>query len=93
MRFAWIATEKATYPLRVLCRALRVTPSGFYAWQRRPLSAHARRDAELDRGFIRIDGAPAQHQFQRPRRPDQSRQALRAAGAGQDADIDFRQAD
>jgi len=48
VRFAWIATEKATYPLRVLCRALRVTSSGFYAWQQRPLSAHARRDAELD---------------------------------------------
>jgi putative transposase len=47
VKFAWIATEKATHPLRVLCRVLRVTPSGFYAWRRR-LSAHARRDGELD---------------------------------------------
>ena len=44
VRFAWIATEKASSVARV-CRALRVSPSGFYAWQRRPVSAHARRDA------------------------------------------------
>jgi putative transposase len=43
-----IATEKATHPLRVLCRVQRVTPSGFYSGQRRPLSVHARRDGELD---------------------------------------------
>ena len=36
---ARISTEKATYPLRVLCRALRDIRIGFYAWQRRPLSA------------------------------------------------------
>jgi putative transposase len=48
VRFAWIATEKASYPLPALCRVLRVTRSGFYAWQRRPASRHATRDAELD---------------------------------------------
>ncbi len=29
------------------CRALRVSPSGFYAWQARPESAHAARDRQL----------------------------------------------
>ena len=44
MKFAWIQTEKASYPLTKLCRWLGVTPSGFYAWQQRPESTHERED-------------------------------------------------
>ena len=47
MKFAWIHTEKATYPLVRLCRWLDVTRSGYYAWRARPESAHARRDRRL----------------------------------------------
>ena len=47
MKFAWIQTEKATYPLAKLCRWLAVTPSGFYAWRARPESTHARTDRRL----------------------------------------------
>jgi putative transposase len=47
VRFAFIAAEKAEYPVHVLCRVLQVTRSGFYAWRRRPPSAHARADAQL----------------------------------------------
>ena len=47
MRFVFIAAEKAQHSVTVLCRCLRVTRSGFYAWQRRPESAHARRDRQL----------------------------------------------
>ena len=47
MKFAWIQTEKATYPVTKLCRWLEVTPSGFYAWCARPESAHARDDRRL----------------------------------------------
>jgi putative transposase len=39
--------EKAEYPLTVLCRCLRVSPSGFYAWCARPESAHTRKDRQL----------------------------------------------
>ena len=39
--------EKAKYPLTVLCRCLRVSPSGFYAWCARPESAHTRTDRQL----------------------------------------------
>jgi hypothetical protein len=47
MKFAWIHTEKATYPVTKLCRWLGVTPSGYYAWRVRPESAHAKRDRQL----------------------------------------------
>ena len=47
MKFAWIQTEKATYPLAKLCRWLDVTRSGFYAWQERPASARSQEDRRL----------------------------------------------
>lgn len=47
MKFAWIAAEKAEFPLVALCRNLGVRPSGFYAWRTRPESAHARDDRRL----------------------------------------------
>ncbi len=47
MKFAWIQSEKARYPLTKLCRWLGVTPSGFYAWQQRPESTHEREDRRL----------------------------------------------
>ena len=39
--------EQAEYPLTVLCRCLRVSPSGFYAWCARPESARTRKDRQL----------------------------------------------
>ena len=47
MRFGFIAAEKAQHSLSLLCRCLRVTRGGFYAWRRRPESVHAQRDRRL----------------------------------------------
>ncbi len=47
MRFAFIATEKATFPIRLLCRTLHVSRAGFYAWRGRAPSPRARADARL----------------------------------------------
>jgi putative transposase len=47
MRFAFIAAKKAEHSVTILCRCMRVTRSGFYAWQRRGLSARTKRDLIL----------------------------------------------
>ena len=51
MRFAFIATEKAAFPVRLLCRTLQVSRAGFYAWQTRP---PARRQQDDDRVSVQI---------------------------------------
>ena len=66
MRFAFIAAEKAVHAVTRLCRCLRVTRSGFYAWLRRGLSAHAQRDLVL-RTKLRAFFHASRHSYGRPR--------------------------
>jgi putative transposase len=47
VRFAFIAAEKAAFPVRLLCRALHVSRAGFYAWQARPPAPRTRADDRL----------------------------------------------
>ena len=47
MRFRFIDAEKACYPIRLLCRCLAVSRSGYYAWRGRAPSARAQDDARL----------------------------------------------
>jgi putative transposase len=66
--FRFIAAEKANHPVSLLCEVLGVSRSGFHAWQRRPPSPRARRDAWLleliepiHRDSHRTYGAPRVH--------------------------------
>ena len=47
MTFTFVLAEKASYSVTVLCSALDVSRSGFYAWCTRPSSAHAEQDKKL----------------------------------------------
>jgi putative transposase len=45
--FRFIDAEKALYPISLLCRVLRVSRSGYYAWSRRPPSRRSVEDSAL----------------------------------------------
>jgi len=51
--FEFIHAKKADYPIRRLCRALAVSPSGYYAWRSRPASPRTQVDQRL-RSAIRL---------------------------------------
>ena len=54
MRFELIDAEKAKYPIDVLCDALDVSRSGYYAWKGRPASARAKADEQLGVEIVAI---------------------------------------
>ena len=66
MRFRFIAVEKVDHSITMLCRCLRVTRSGFYAWRRRPESTHARDDCRL-KVLVRASFEESKHRYGSPR--------------------------
>jgi transposase InsO family protein len=66
VRFRFVAVEKAHHSISLLCGCLRVTRSGFYAWQRRPASAHAAQDRRL-RLLVRTSFEESRHRYGSPR--------------------------
>jgi len=63
-----VTAHQAVHRVAPICRALGVSPSGYYAWRKRPLSARARADVELSAQIAAIHresrgtyGAPRVH--------------------------------
>lgn len=65
-KYAAIVAHRAEYPVTVMCAALAVSPSGFYAAQARPRSARAIADAGL---LVRVRAAhrKSQRRYGAPR--------------------------
>jgi len=68
MRFRCIEDHRDTWPVQVLCDALEVSPSGYYAWRGRPESARAAANRALLADIRRVHeqhrrryGAPRIH--------------------------------
>ena len=66
MRFAFVHTEKVNHAVRCLCRVMRVTRSGYYAWAKRRPSRRQREDAQL-KVRIRAIHAASRGTYGRPR--------------------------
>ena len=58
--------RRSIHSVRAMCRVLRVSPSGFYAWRDRPASAHAQRDQRL-RVSIRASHEASRCRYGSPR--------------------------
>ena len=57
MRFRFVARERASFPVRALCRVVGVSASGFYAWLRRGSGDPARDDDNLARRIAAVFAA------------------------------------
>ena len=54
MRYSCIDRRRITFPVRLMCRSLSVSASGYYAWRVRAESERCRYDRELTRVIRRI---------------------------------------
>ncbi len=66
MRFRFIVVERAHHTVRILCRCLQVTTSGFYAWRKRPESTHACDDRRL-KVLVRASFEESKQRYGSPR--------------------------
>lgn len=59
MKFQFIAEQSQQYSITLLCQALEVSESGYYAWKNRKVSQHCREDARLSAEIQQILSSPS----------------------------------
>ena len=64
--YAFIKARQAEFPLATMCRALGLSPSGYYEWLKRPPSERSERDDEL-RQLIQAIWIDSHGTYGRPR--------------------------
>ncbi len=84
MRFEFIHAEKASFPVRTLCRVLKVSRQGYYAWANRSPSERAREDQAIGEKIESIHaksrgtyGSPRVHRALKKQRPISRRRVAR----------------
>ncbi len=70
MRYTVVERLRLLYPVLLICKVLEVSPSGYYAWKKRPESAHSREDRRL-RKFIRSVFEESRQTYGSPRIHDE----------------------
>ena len=66
MKYACIKAHRDAFDITLMCRVLQVSRSGFYAWEKRPLSERARTDQRL-RVHIRASHRRSRGRYGSPR--------------------------
>ena len=54
MKYAYIASQRAHYPIGFMCRVLEVSTSGFFAWQAREKAPQSDADAPLREAIVQV---------------------------------------
>jgi putative transposase len=54
VKYAWIREHRDSYPVAAMCRALQVSPSGYYDWLDRPPSPRAERHLRIQQAVVQV---------------------------------------
>ncbi|MCH7744123.1 MAG: IS3 family transposase [Proteobacteria bacterium] len=54
MRYQFIDAHKKTWPIRLMCKVMNVSSSGYYNWRRRPVCAQELSNRKLDAGIREV---------------------------------------
>jgi putative transposase len=81
VRFAFIEQHARTWPVRLMCRVLGVSTSGYYGWRSRPECARSAANRQLLEDVRRIH-AGHHGRYGSPRVPAALRAEGRSAGRG-----------
>lgn len=54
MKYAWIQKHSDSFPVKTMCKVMRVSTSGYYAWRRAKPSPRARRATKIRQDIARV---------------------------------------